>query len=132
MMFSDSWLKQFLTRWNQSLEIVSLLNQENYSAAVGYGFVDDKNPLFVLFINSGRLEKIMRYRHQVLDWDFRASVENWKLMIENPPGIPQLGLAYTQKRLICRKGNYSLMMKNSNLSKAFSYSFKLMHQVEMA
>lgn len=130
-MFSDTWLKQFLKLWNNSLELVTLLRQENFSAVIGYGLVEDRYPLFVLVINSGRLVKIMRYRQQSLDWDFRASSELWESMIENPPGIPQLGLAYTQKRLICRKGNYSLMLKNSNLSKAFAASFKIMHQVEM-
>jgi len=131
-MFSDSWLTRFLQLWNKNIEIVSLLKQENFSAKIGYGLVDDQSPLFVLVVNTGRLVSIRRYRDQPLDWDIRASTDDWKLLIENPPSISQLGLAYTQKRLICRQGNYSLLMKNSNLSKAFSCSFKIMHQVEAA
>ncbi len=131
-MFSDAWLKQFLKLWNANRELVDLLKHEEFSALIGYGLSGDENPLFVLVVKLGRLQKIQRYRDQVLDWDLRASLDFWKSMAQNPPGILHLGLAYTQKKLICRKGNFSSLLKNQNLSKAFSVSFKIMNQVNIA
>lgn len=131
-MFTEAWLTGLIQNWNSDRVIRSLLKLEKFSAAIGYGLTGKAHPSFVLVVKEGLLSHILKYNNQSLDWDLRASSEDWQNMIDSPPNITQLGMAYSQKRLICCQGDYSGMVKNINLSRAFVQSFKIMNQANVA
>jgi len=61
-----------------------------------------------------------------LNWDLRASVDEWLALVAKPPGLMKLGLAYTSRKLKFKKGDYAVMIKDPRLSTAFVKCFALM------
>ena len=52
----------------------------------------------------------------------------WAKLLEKPPGLMRLGLAYTSRKLKFKKGDYAAMIKNAHLANAFVKCFALMRQ----
>jgi len=125
-MFSDDWAQQYVVAWNANEDITSTLAKVGWSSVVGFGFQDDAAPAFVMTISNGKIISTSEVADTDIQWDLRATKENWKSMVAKPPGLMKLGIAYTSRQLRFVKGDYASMIKDPNLASAFVKSFALM------
>ena len=125
-LFSEKWAQEYMVAWNTNEDITSTLASVGWSSIVGFGFKDDESPAFVMSISNGHIVSVNNVGVTDLDWDLRATEENWHSLIAKPPGLMKLGMAYTSRKLRFVKGDYASMIKDSNLASAFVKSFGLM------
>ena len=125
-MFSDDWAQQYVAAWNANEDITSTLAKVGWSSVVGFGFQDEESPAFVMTISNGKIISTSEVAGADIQWDLRATRENWKAMVAKPPGLMKLGIAYTSRKLRFVKGDYASMIKDPNLASAFVKSFALM------
>ena len=125
-LFSDDWAQKYMSAWNADDEITSTLALVGWSSVVGFGFQDDENPAFVMTINEGRIISTAHKVDADLQWDLRATQDDWLSMVAKPPGLMKLGIAYTSRKLRFEKGDYASMVKDPSLASAFVKSFALM------
>lgn len=118
------------SEWNKSPQIYEPLQKASFTSCVGYGFKGEArargfiNIVNGLVINAGAMDV-----ETLLDWDLRASPENWATWIEKGFGLPNLGSAIATSSLIFAKGNYRQMIGNPTLNKPFLDHFKLMGNI---
>ena len=125
-LFSEDWAQEYMLAWNANEDITSTLASVGWSSVVGFGFQDEAEPAFVMTITNGEIISITRIPASDLQWDLRATKENWLAMVAKPPGLMKLGIAYTSRKLRFVKGDYASMVKDPNLASAFVKSFALM------
>ena len=65
-----------------------------------------------------------------LDWDLRASPEDWAAWIESGFGLNKLGPAIATNALHFARGNYRQMIQNLSLSQPFLQHFHLMKSIK--
>ena len=70
-----------------------------------------------------------QYGGQALNWDLRASPEDWEKWLSNGIGMMALGVAYTRGKLKFNKGDYGAMIKNPAMAGPFIKSFAVMGRV---
>lgn len=128
-LFSDEWAKAYMDLWNSDESIVTTLENANFSSVVGFGFMDDEEPAFVMSIERGRVVSVRPRTKEELNWDIRATRENWLSLIVKPPGLMKLGIAYTSRKLRFLTGDYATMIRDPSLANAFVKSFALMGKV---
>ncbi len=128
-LFSDEWAQSYMDSWNSDDVIVKTLEQANFSSVVGFGFLDEDEPAFVMSIERGRVVSVRPRAKADLDWDIRATRENWLSLIVKPPGLMKLGIAYTSRKLRFLTGDYASMIRDPSLANAFVKSFALMGKV---
>jgi hypothetical protein len=127
--FSGEWSRAYKDTWNADKEIVSTLKQAGFSSVVAFGFEGEATPAFVMTIEDGKVVSIDARPEAEIKWDIRATKENWVSMIAKPPGLMQLGIAYTSRKMRFLKGDYATMIKDPSLAGAFVKSFALMGRV---
>ncbi len=115
--------------WNADKEIIDTLKQAGFSSVVAFGFEGEPTPAFVMTIEDGKVVSIGDRPDEEIKWDIRATKENWVSMIAKPPGLMQLGIAYTSRKMRFLKGDYATMIKDPSLAGAFVKSFALMGKV---
>jgi len=128
-LFSDDWARAYMDCWNADKSIVATLEHANFSSVVGFGFMDEDDPAFVMSIERGKVVSVGPRANTELDWDIRATRENWLSLIVKPPGLMKLGIAYTSRKLRFLKGDYATMIRDPSLANAFVKSFALMGKV---
>ncbi len=128
-LFSDDWAKAYMDCWNSDESIVKTLEQANFNSVVGFGFMDADEPAFVMTIERGKVVSVRATAATELNWDIRATRENWLSLIVKPPGLMKLGIAYTSRKLRFLKGDYATMIRDPSLANAFVKSFALMGKV---
>lgn len=125
-LFSLEWADKYKDVWNSGDGIVDELAKIGFNSVVAFGIEGEDEPRCVLTISNGRVVKAGTHNSEVIKWDLRATNEYWQHLLENPPGLMRLGLAYTSRKLKFRRGDYAAMIKDPALSMAFVKSFALM------
>ncbi len=128
--FSSPWLACLQQSWNRDPELPRMLARVGFSARIGYGFPQRRDPAAVIVVKRGMLREVGDCHGRALDWDLRAEPEDWRRLIEDPPGLLRLSLAYTGRRLAFRRGSYTRMIKDPNLARPFVRSFVVMAAAE--
>ncbi|MCW8936239.1 MAG: SCP-2 sterol transfer family protein [Gammaproteobacteria bacterium] len=125
-LFSDDWATNYKDIWNSNEGIARELGQSNFSSVVAFGVDGEDDPRVVLTISNGQIVSAGSPRGESLNWDLRASIDEWGALVAKPPGLMKLGLAYTSRKLKFKKGDYAVMIKDPRLSTAFVKCFALM------
>lgn len=128
-LFTEEWMQAFASHWNAEPELSDALAQIGFNSVIGYGFEADGNPAGVLTVENGKALKGETYHGQSLNWDIRASEEQWRKWISKPPGMMGLGMAFTSRKLKFAVGDYSSMIKDPRMAGPFIKSFAVMARV---
>lgn len=127
--FSGEWMMAFMNAWNNDTQLAGELERIGFSTVIGYGFVDEDAPRVVVVVDKGRITSASPYQGQSLNWDLRASRAQWEAWREKVPSLMALGLAYTQRKLRFKVGDYASMVKDPRLAGPFVRSFGVMAQI---
>lgn len=125
-LFSSDWAKKYKEIWNSSEGIAAQLGKSGFNSVVAFGVDGEELPRIVLNISNGIIITASSPNGETLNWDLRASEDQWLLLVEKPPGLMRLGLAYTSRKLKFKQGDYAVMVKDPGLSMAFVKCFALM------
>ena len=122
-------MNKFQAAWNSEPELSDELAKIGFNSVIGYGLDGEAEPLGVLTVENGKAVAAGPFDGQSLNWDLRASSDNWQKWIAKPPGMMGLGMAYTTGKLKFKKGDYSAMIKDPRMAGPFIKSFAIMGQV---
>ena len=125
-LFSLEWADKYKDIWNSGEGIATELGKIGFNSIVAFGIEGEDEPRCVLTVSNGQVVKAGPHHGESINWDLRASDEYWRHLLEKPPGLMKLGLAYTSRKLKFHKGDYAVMVKDPGLSMAFVKSFALM------
>ena len=128
--FSNEWMLKFKDAWNGDPELADELAKIGFNSTIGYGFDGEEQPAGVLKVENGHAVDSGAYKGEPLNWDLRASADNWKKWMQKPPGMMGLGMAYTSRKLKFNKGDYSAMVKDPRMAGPFIKSFAVMGKVK--
>ena len=125
-LFSDEWMKSYMEQWNAEPELSDKLASIQFNTVIGYGFDGEDAPRGVLVVENGKATDAGAYAGQSLNWDLRATPDNWAKWMDKPPGMMGLGMAYTSRKLKFKLGDYSAMVKDPRMAGPFIKSFAVM------
>lgn len=125
-LFSTDWAQKYKDIWNSTDGIAEDLGRSGFNSVVAFGIDGEAEPRVVLTISNGQIMSASEHKGQSLNWDLRATPEEWAALVAKPPGLMKLGLAYTSRKLKFNKGDYAVMIKDPSLSTAFVKCFALM------
>ena len=125
-LFTNDWTTKYKDLWNSNEGIAEELGRSNFNSVVAFGIDDEDEPRVVLTISNGEIIDAGTPNGELINWDLRASKDNWIALVVKPPGLMRLGLAYTSRKLKFKKGDYAVMIKDPRLSTAFVKCFALM------
>ncbi|MDP1635513.1 MAG: hypothetical protein Q8L69_12635, partial [Gallionellaceae bacterium] len=93
-LFSEQWMSALKDAWNSAPQVFEPLQKASFSSRVGYGFVGEPQPRGVLVIEDGMATSTLSgINSSEVDWDLRATEDNWKNWIENGFSLYNLGIA---------------------------------------
>jgi len=127
-LFSSDWMKAYMDTWNNEPTLADELERVNFNAVIGYGVEEETAPSVVYVVNQGRITSIGPHNGEALNWDLRASRDQWEQWMSKPPSLMALALAYTQRKLRFRTGDYAAMVKDPRLANSFVKSFDVMRR----
>ena len=130
-LFSDAWMKVFMEEWNKEPELADALAKINFNTTLAYGFKDDDKPKGVLVIENGKATSAGAYNGEELNWDLRATEDNWKKWMEKGVGMAGLGTAAAMGKLKFKVGDYGAMLKDPRMAGPFVKSFTVMGRVKI-
>mgnify|MGYP001818052606 FL=1 len=125
-LFSEEWMQSFLAQWNAEPELSSALAEISFNSVIGYGFPDDDDPVGVITIENGEAVAAGAYTGQTLNWDLRATADQWTKWMQKPPGMMGLGTAFATGKIKFKIGDYSAMVKDPRMAGPFIKSFSVM------
>jgi len=125
-LFSAEWMNALKEKWNNSPQVYVPLQKASFSGLIGYGFKGEPRARGMIAIVNGMVLEAGAIDDGELDWDLRATPENWATWIENGFGLTKLGPAIATNSLEFAKGNYRQMIRNPSLSNPFLQHFQLM------
>lgn len=128
-LFSAEWMAKYMEAWNGEPELSDALAQIGFNSVIGYGFDGDAQPTGVLTVENGKAVAGEAFNGQSLNWDLRASADNWAKWMVKPPGMMGLGMAYTSRKLKFEVGDYGAMVKDPRMATPFIKSFTVMGRV---
>ena len=128
-LFSSDWMAKYQDVWNNEAELSDELAKIGFNSTIGYGFDGEENPAGVLTVENGKAVASGAYAGEQLNWDLRASADQWQKWIAKPMGMMGLGMAYTTRKLKFNKGDYSAMIKDPRMAGPFIKSFAVMKDV---
>lgn len=128
-LFSAEWMASFAEHWNNEDELIGPLGEIGFNSVIGYGFPDDDQPTGVLTVENGKAVSGGAYSGEELNWDIRASADQWNKWIAKPPGMMGLGAAFTTGKMKFKVGDYAAMLKDPRMAKPFIKSFSVMGKV---
>lgn len=129
-LFSDEWMKAYMDAWNAEPDLADALAAINFNSTIAYGFDNAELPAGVLVIENGRAVKAGKYQGEDLNWDLRASSDNWDKWLKKGIGMMGLGMAYTTGKLKFKIGDYMAMIKDPRMAGPFIKSFTAMGKVK--
>jgi hypothetical protein len=125
-LFSDEWMKSYMEAWNTEPDLSDALAKINFNSVIAYGFDDEEDPRGVINVEGGKAVDAGAYNGEEVNWDLRASPENWHKWMVKPPGMVGLGMAYTSRKLKFKVGDYAAMIKDPRMAGPFIKSFTAM------
>lgn len=127
--FSEAWMKALKEQWNATPEVYEPLKKVEFTARIGYGLKGEARARGLLMVVNGMVMQAGAMDADDLDWDLRATPEDWNKWIEHGFGLTRLGPAIATNALEFASGNYRQMIANQSLSKAFLHHFSLMSEI---
>ncbi|MEO5365825.1 MAG: SCP-2 sterol transfer family protein [Magnetococcus sp. WYHC-3] len=125
-LFSDEFMKRFGEEWNNEPDLSGALAKIGFNSTIGYGFDGEDKPRGYLKIEAGRVVASGAFGGQELNWDLRATKDNWEKWIAKGIGMMGLGMAYTSRKLKFEVGDYGAMIKDPRMAGPFIKSFSVM------
>jgi len=129
-LFSDAWMKSFGEEWNNEPELSDALAKINFNSTIGYGFDKEENPVGVIVVENGKVTSAGAYNGETMNWDLRATSDNWNKWMKKGIGMAGLGMAYMGGKLKFKVGDYSAMIKDPRMAGPFIKSFSVMGRVK--
>ena len=129
-LFSEEWMKGYMEEWNKESELSDALARINFNSNIAYGFIDQDQPTSVLVVENGKVTKAGLYSGEELNWDLRASKDNWEKFTKGM-GMAGLGMAYMGGKLKFKIGDYTAMIKDPRMAGPFVKSFTVMGRVSV-
>jgi len=128
-LFSNEWINKLKDLWNETPEVSDKLAEIKFNATIGCGYKDKENPACVFVVENGKAVSAGLYNGEELDWDMRATRENWEKWAKKPLTLTSIGLAVATGKLKFEKGDFASMIKNPSMAGPFVKSFALMAQI---
>ena len=128
-LFSEEWMQGFMQQWNAEPELAEALSKISFNSSIGYGFDGEDKPRGVIKVENGQAVSAGTYSGEDLNWDLRATADNWGKWAKKPPGMMGLGMAYTSRKLKFEVGDYGAMVKDPRMAGPFIKSFAVMGRV---
>ena len=128
-MFNEEWMNKYQAAWNNEPGIADALGQINFNSVIAYGFDNEDQPTGVINVENGQVVSAGAYDGETLNWDLRASSDNWEKWAKKPPGMMGLGMAYTTGKLKFLVGDYGAMIKDPRMAGPFIKSFAAMAKI---
>ena len=128
-LFSRLWAERFATQWNANKDMVEPLAKTKFDSIIAFGFINEINPAALLEVKNGKVEKagvFIAANSPTLNWDLRATAENWAKWKKEGMGIAGLGVAVATKQLEFRSGDYRKMIRTPWLAGPFLKFFTLL------
>lgn len=125
-LFSAEWMVGFMEKWNNEPALCDALAEIGFNSVIGYGFPDGDQPVGVISIENGKAVSAGAYSGEELNWDLRASPEQWQKWIAKPPGMMGIGAAFASGKLKFNVGDYGAMVKDPRMAGPFIKSFSIM------
>ncbi len=129
-LFGETWMQAFALLWNTDPEITNALYEQRFNANIGYGLTEAPHPIGVLIIIQGKVKSAGLYQGQPLDWDVRASIEDWENWLNKGLGLARLGMMLVHKKLQFQTGDARKILRTPRLATAFLRTFDLMSQID--
>ncbi len=129
-LFDDAWMKQFGEIWNATDKLTGALEEIGFCSTIGYGLTGEASPRGVLVVENGRVTHAGAYNGENLNWDIRATEDQWRKWMSNPPGMMGLGTAFATGKIKFEVGDYGAMLKDPRMAKPFIETFAVMGDVE--
>jgi hypothetical protein len=129
-LFSDDWMKQFGKAWNADEDMVKELSKIDFESNIAYGFIGEDGPRGVLVVKSGRVYHAGAYAQEPLNWDLRATPENWLQWMQDGFGLARLGVTVASGKLKFAVGDYRKMVRTPSMAAPFLRSFELMSKLK--
>ena len=131
-LFSDDWMVDFGNAWNEDKDLGDALAKIGFNSVIGYGFEGEDKPRGVITVENGYVVGAGAFNGESLNWDLRASPEDWEKWCRKGLGMVSLGMAYTTGKLKFKVGDYGAMIKNPAMAGPFIKSFTVMGRVARA
>jgi len=129
-LFSEAWMTAYKLAWNQEPKLIDKLAEKGFSSTIAYGFQNEDKPRGVLIVKNGKVVEAGLYNGEELNWDLRASKDNWKTWLTEGMTMGGLGWAYTTSNLKFKTGDYWTMIKNPTTAGPFVKSFEVMGRLQ--
>ncbi|OQW94820.1 MAG: SCP-2 sterol transfer family protein [Beggiatoa sp. IS2] len=130
-LFSEAWMKDFMEEWNKEPDMATALASISFNSNISYGFIDQEQPTGVIVVQMGRVVSAGKYNNETLNWDLRATPENWEKWVAKGLGMAGLGMAYMSGKLKFKVGDYTAMIKDPRMAGPFIKSFTVMGRVKV-
>lgn len=128
-LFSDEWMKKFMTEWNNESALADALEKISFNSSIAYGFDGEDQPRGIINIENGKAISAGAYSGEETNWDLRARQDTWKGWMDKEMGMMGLGAAYTTRKLKFANGDYKAMIKDPRMAGPFIKSFTVMGRV---
>ena len=128
-LFSEEWMKSFMEAWNGEPDLAGALEKISFTSVIAYGFDGEDAPRGFIDVQNGAVVAAGAYAGQELNWDLRASKENWETWLKKGLSMMSLGMAYTTRKLKFKVGDYKAMIKDPRMAGPFIKSFEVMGKV---
>jgi hypothetical protein len=128
-MFTEDWMNKYKDAWNVEPGLADALAQIDFNSVIAYGFEGDDQPTGFISVENGQVVNAGAYNGETVNWDLRATPDNWAKWSKKPPGMMGLGMAYTTKKLQFKVGDYGAMVKDPRMAGPFIKSFGVMGKV---
>ncbi len=126
---SGEWMNQLKDAWNAEPEVCEALAEINFSSVIACGFKDEEKPRGVFVVENGICTRAGDYNGEKVNWDMRATKDNWKKWIKKPLTMTSMGMAVTMGKLKFVEGDFGAMIKNPKMAVPFVKSFALMSKI---
>ena len=125
-LFSEEWMQSFKEQWNGEPELSDALAKIDFNSVIAYGFPGENTPRGVITIEKGKATAAGAYNGEKMNWDLRASEDQWTKWMSKPPGMMGLGAAFTTGKIKFVVGDYKGMLKDPRMAGPFIKSFSVM------
>ena len=120
-----------MEEWNKEPDLADALSKINFTSNIGYGLLDEDQARGVVVVENGKVTSAGAYNGEELNWDLRASQDNWDKWMTKGLGMAGLGMAYVGGKLKFKTGDYKAMVKDPRMAGPFVKTFTVMGRVKV-
>ncbi|MGD8587518.1 MAG: SCP2 sterol-binding domain-containing protein [Chromatiales bacterium] len=128
-LFSAEWMNQLKDAWNADPEVKDKLAEIGFNSVITCGFKGEDKPRGVFVVENGECVSAGDYAGEAMDWDMRASRDDWMKWVQKGLGMAGMGTAFAMGKLKFLKGDFKGMIKDPRMAGPFVKSFGLMKQI---